>query len=300
MRAYFSKRHADALRDKKLLLTFAKPLRVSLLRILENHSDYGGWNNAENWTVEAAENSLKTFFGKDHLSSFNDQDQRVRSNFSGVVRGGYPSEVLDAIEAWFDQHPEREDACERELNDCFNMNGSPWRIVNGEAFLIDSEYLHVEVRARTLRLLRQGRAFGALEEFQAAVQDLQAGDTKDSVVKAHKSVESVMKTALATTDHLTFGALLARLIDSGLVPEYYKEFFIHFEKLALGAVKERNRPGTGHGQGQASTEVPRSLAEFAVNLAATINLFIIQRWMERYPTKSKDVATPHPNDEVPF
>ena len=88
MKAYFSKRHADVLRNKKLSLTFAKPLRVSILRILERHSDYGGWNNEENWTFEAAENSLKTFFGRAHLSSFNGQDQRVRSNFAGVVRGG--------------------------------------------------------------------------------------------------------------------------------------------------------------------------------------------------------------------
>lgn len=89
-----------------------------------------------------------------------------------------------------------------------------------------------------------------------------------------------MKTVLDTSEHMTFGKLLDQLIKSGLIPACYQEFLIHFEKLALGAVKERNRPGTGHGQGNISVDVPRSLAEFVINLAGSVNLFIIERWLE--------------------
>lgn len=301
MKTYFSKRHSEALRAKRFPLSFSKTLRVSLARILERFSVCGGWNNSENLTFEAAEEALRTFLGKNQITAFDDQDQRVQTDLAGLIRGGFPSEVLDAIEAWFDQNPEGAEPCERELNDCLAMNGSPWRILNGEALLINSEYLHSEVQARTMKLLKQGRAFGALEEFNGALQDLQAGETKDAVVKAHKSVESVMKTALSTDEHLTFGGLLTRLIDSGVLPEYYQEFLSYFEKLALGAVKERNRPGTGHGQGSQTTEVPRSLAEFAVNLAASINLFIINRWIELHPDKDMPPhATPNADDDVPF
>lgn len=168
------------------------------------------------------------------------------------------------------------------------MNRSQWRFVNGEAILVDSEYLHEEVQARTLRLLKESRAFGALEEFQDAIRDLQSGETKDAVIKAHKSVESVMKCVLKIDEHKTFGHLLSMLIKSGIIPLYYEEFLQHFEKLALGAVKERNLPARGHGQGAEIVKVPKSLAEFAINLAGTINLFIIQQWLEIKNTSQSD------------
>jgi hypothetical protein len=280
MKTYFSKRHADALRNKKLIVSFTKPLRTSIVKILSRFSVWGGWNEGENFTFDGAVTSLLTFYGKEQLEAFDDKDKRVPTYFEGFVKGGYPSEVLDAIEAWFDQSPNRGSECERELNECFAMNHSAWRIVAGQVMLIDSEYMHAEVRLRTLRLLREGDATGALDEFQSAISDLQAGETKDAVVKAHKSIESVMKTALGTSEHLTFGKLLEQLLKCGLIPIYYQEFLVHFEKLALGAVKERNRPGTGHGQGNVTIDVPRSLAEFVVNLAGAINLFIIERWLE--------------------
>lgn len=89
-----------------------------------------------------------------------------------------------------------------------------------------------------------------------------------------------MKTVLQVKKHLTFGSLLVKLIKSGILPDYYEEFSVHFEKVSLGTVKERNRTGEGHGQGTEQLEVSRSLAEFAVNVAGTINPFLIKRWLE--------------------
>lgn len=300
MKTYFSKRHGEAIRAKKLPVSFSRSLRTSILRLLERFSDYGGWNSEENHTFDRAEEALKTFYGKPRLEAFDAADNRVPADFPALLHRGYPTEFLDAVEAWFDQEPKGEREAEREINDCLAMNQSPWRLVNGEAILINSEYLHVEVQARTLRLLKEGSAFGALEEYQNALSDLQAGETKDAVVKAHKSVESVMKTALSSDEHLTFGQLLSRLIESGMVPQYYQEFLVHFEKLALGAVKERNRPGTGHGQGLSQIEVPRSLAEFSINLAGAINLFIIERWTEARGKKGAGIPEPEEDDEIPF
>lgn len=300
MKAYFSKRHSEAIRAKKLPVSFSRPLRTSILRLLERFSDFGGWDGEENYTFDRAEEALKTFYGKQRLEAFDAEDKRVPADFPSLLQKGYPSEFLDALEAWFDQEPKGAREAERELNDCLAMNQSPWRLVNGDAILINSEYLHVEVQARTLRLLKEGSAFGALEEYQNALRDLQAGETKDAVVKAHKSVESVMKTALADNEHLTFGKLLTRLIESGIIPQYYQEFLVHFEKLALGAVKERNRPGTGHGQGLSQVEVPRSLAEFSINLAGAINLFIIERWTEGKGRRAADMPESKDDDEIPF
>jgi HEPN domain-containing protein len=271
-----------------------------MFRILDRFSDFGGWNDGENYSFDRATDALLTFYGIPELQAFknNESKERAGTNFEGIILRGYPAEVLDSIEAWFDQEPRSARECESELNDCLAMNLAPWRFVNGEAMLVNSDYLHEEVQARTLHLLREGSAFGALEEFQGAIQDLQAGETKDAVVKAHKSVESVMKTALKANEHKTFGRLLSDLIASGIIPEYYDEFLRHFEKIALGAVKERNRPGTGHGQGSEPVEVSRGLAEFAINLAGSINLFVIQRWIEGQAPKPEPEQ--EEDNEIPF
>lgn len=274
--------------------------RCSICRILNNYSSWGGWNDTENYTFDLATEALKTFYGKNELEAFDDSGSRTPTDFGGLIEKGYPGEVIDAIEAWFDQKPKYEKECEKELNELLAMNQSPWRFINGEAILVNSDYLHSEVRAKTLRLLREGTIFGALEEFQGAIHDLQAGETKDAVVKAHKSVESVMKTALGTSEHLTFGKLLRKLINSGIIPKYYEDFLIHFDKLALGAVKERNRPGAGHGQGSTPTEVSKSLAEFAVNLAGSLNLFIIQHWIELKSGASVLETADEIDEDVPF
>ena len=300
MKILFSKRHVDAISEKKLPLSFPKSLRTTIARLLEQYSDWGGWNGEENFTFDQAEEILKTFWGKKEILAFDEDNTRIPADFKQLILSGYPSEVVDAIEAWFAAEPKSTNACEKDLNDAFTMNRSPWRFVNGEAILVDSEYLHAEVQAKTLRLLKSGRAFGALQEFQEAIQDLQAGETKDAIIKAHKSVESVMKVALETKEHLTFGRLLSDLIKSSIIPDYYEEFFKHFEKLAIGAVKERNRPGRGHGQGPEITSVSRSLAEFAINLAGSINLFIIQRWLETREQEKYREEHLNLDDTIPF
>ena len=118
MKTYFSKRHADALRDKKLSVSFSKPLRTSIVRILDRFSVRGGWNDQQNFTFDEAVTGLLTFYGKEQLEAFDEKDKRVSTYFEGFIKGGYPSEVLDAIEAWFDMNPDS--ACERELNDCLD------------------------------------------------------------------------------------------------------------------------------------------------------------------------------------
>jgi hypothetical protein len=298
----FSARHREALKEKRLQPTFSRRLRVSVERILNSHSDSGGWNHQENLTYATAESRLKDFYGKHELEAFDENDQRVAGGFSELVQRGYPSELLDAAEAWFDVSPRDACAAEKELNDVFSINASPWRFVNGTALLVDSGYLHSEVVAGTLRLLSETNASGAHEEFMNAIDALQSGENKQAIVEAHKSVESVMKAVLEIDKHITFGGLLAELTKSGLLPEYYGEFMTHFEKLALGAVKERNRPGTGHGQGAVAIEVSRALAQFTLHLAGSINVFLLERWVEKRNASSTKVAASNEitDEDIPF
>ncbi len=293
MKAFFSKRHEDALANEELRVSFNTRCRFAVKRVLEQYSDWGGWDNADNWTFDGAEQDLITFYGEPTLKAYDDDDRFGQASISQVILSGRPAHLLDVIEVWFYQNPAKARECENELNDIFVIHNSPWRVVKGQVMLVDSEYLHREVHAKTIRLLEECEIQGALEEYQGAISDLTSGETKDAVVKAHKSVESVMKAVLETEEHYTFGALLEMLIKSDIMPRYYDEFLKHFEKLALGVVKERNLPARGHGQGKKQTIVSPSLAEFAVNLAGAINIFIVKHWIER---KKETVE----EDEFPF
>lgn len=276
MKNYFSKRHEKALSEGRLKVSLPVKLRVAIVRVLESYSQHGGFDNCENWTYDCATENLKTFYGEDTLRAYDSKGNLVPASFEQVIRNGYPVLSLDAVEAWFDcAEPDKQFACEKELNDIFGIHNSDWRIINKTFVLLDSGYVRDEIITKTEKLLGENSIVGALEEFNEALVSITDGDFKDAIINAHKSVESVMKAVLKTDKHLTFGKLLENVIKEGIVPEYYEEFLIHFEKLALGAVKERNQPGAGHGQGAKAKQVPKSLAEFAVHLAAVINLFLV-------------------------
>lgn len=93
---------------------------------------------------------------EDPLCAYNEEGKLAPTNLDGLIESGYPARVLDVIEAWCDNaEPSRVAKCEKELNSLFEIHNSPWRIVNATVFLVDSEYLHNEVVAKTQCLLRE-------------------------------------------------------------------------------------------------------------------------------------------------
>jgi predicted transcriptional regulator len=298
VRYYFSRRQSKALGDKTLKFSIPVRVRRDIDRTLSAHSELRGQWDEENYTYAQTESRLITFYGDETLWAYDDEDKLSPSNMHNFILRGSPARVFDLIEAWCDLAPEQNtNECERELNSLFEIHNFSWRLVNKSIILIDSAYLHNEVISKTQALLRDNEAAGALEEFTEAVSCLTGGETKDAIINAHKSVESVMKVCLGIKEPKKFGELLHLIIKSRILPEYYKEFLVHFEKLALASVKERNLPARAHGQGAVPTEVPKPLAEFAVHLAGAVNLFLIQRWIESRP---KEEEQPASDDDIPF
>jgi len=281
MNTVFSLRHKVALDKNVLKVSLDSHCRISIKRVL---CKYSHWDNDFQYYDEfdAIKEELKTAYGQNELKTYRGGKLVPTESVEDVIESAFPPLVLDVVEAWLNINTKNARVVEKELNERLLAHRCPWRFFFGEANLIDSQYLDCEVRAKLCNYLRDNGITGALDEFNEAVQDLTANSTKDAVVNAHKSVESVMK-AVLNEQQGTYGQLLTKLIDSGIVPEYYDEFLKHFEKLALGAVKERNLPARAHGQGKDTTQVQHELAEFAVNLAGSLNLFIIQRWLDREP-----------------
>lgn len=64
MRFYFSKRHEESLKQKRLIPSLPVKLRTSILRVLNQYSSWEGYNNSENWTFKQTEEQLKLFTEK--------------------------------------------------------------------------------------------------------------------------------------------------------------------------------------------------------------------------------------------
>jgi len=291
MKFLFSKRHEKALGAGTLQVSLSKKLRTSLHRVLFANSIITEWDNF-NITFDSALEMLKTFYGEEQITAY-----QKSVDFKDLILLGYPVKVLDAIEAFHSKLPDPkvQKKCEHEINGVFEIHNSQWRMLGGNVYLIDSGYLHTEVHAKLHHLLTQHELVGVLDEFNNATSALMAGEPNEAVIYAHRSVESSMKVAIGTTEHKTFSPLVKDLIAHGVIPKYYEEFFLHFEKMVHTITKERNKPGGGHGQGAEVIQIPQNLAEFSVNLCAVMNTFILKSWLEKQPLTEEN-----PENDIPF
>ena len=109
MKPLFSQRHKswiyDSAKRKKNSLSFESKLRVSLVSLLEKHSWHEGYEDNYHYRAEyttIALNHMKLVLGE---SSFTREDVFTKEKYPnlelpGLVKIGYPSDVLDCAEAY--------------------------------------------------------------------------------------------------------------------------------------------------------------------------------------------------------
>ena len=100
---------------------------------------------------------------------------------------------------------------------------------------------------------------GSLEEFEKAISLHNSSENKMAVHHANLALESCIKTILGIEKEKP-GKLIRKLIDSGTVPIYYKDFLQNFEQvLRVVTVTRNEEKGAGHGQGVSINEIPNKL-----------------------------------------
>jgi hypothetical protein len=145
----------------------------------------------------------------------------------------------------------------------------------------DSEFIHDQAVKPALALLQDPAFSGAEEEFQSAYERFRKGDNKGAIADTLKAFESTMKAicdARGWTYHsgATASALIAIMFDKRLVPAYLANHFGGLRSaLEAGVPTVRNKT-SGHGQGAVPQEVPDHLVAFALHLAASNIVFLVQ------------------------
>jgi len=181
-----------------------------------------------------------------------------------------------------------------ELNTRFKEHGIGYQYADGNGIIVrmDSQYVHTEAMIPAISLLQQPDFEGASEEFLNAHTHYREGKNKEAISWALKAFESTMKSICSTMDWKfaekdTAKPLIDICISNGLIP---KPLQGHFGSLR--ATLENGLPTTSnrlarHGQGKKRIAVPDHYAAYALHLAATNIVFLV----EAYMTIKKQVAS---------
>lgn len=303
----FSKRYEQAIFERKLKLSISRRLRRRIWSLLNryNYSYLYRPDPSDNWqlrttVLDQLPGELCYRYGEEQLLAFREnEDTRVPVDLKGFVEGGYPSQVFDVVELFIANLPsDQQQEFQRELNTILEDERLDWRVVDGQFFKIDSEFLDLHVVARSYELLKAEGFEGALNELNQARNELAAGNVKEAIHNACKGLESVLKSVL-NTDSGSASSLIKRLVEYGFyegIPEDAAKAFGDQVLMALPFLRNRL---AGHGQGTKVIDVPEVYGELAVHLAAAFILFIVQRSIQ-LKDKSGEIASEDSNVDVPF
>ena len=138
----------------------------------------------------------------------------------------------------------------------------------------DSEVLHETAIKPTLSLLSRPMFAPVNKEFLNALKDYREGEYGDCVVKCGSSLESVMKVICdqngwpyRQTD--TVAPLLTTIFEGTDLESFFKQPILLIATI-------RNRMSSAHGAGAQLRDVPKHIAQYAINSTASAILLLAE------------------------
>lgn len=171
-----------------------------------------------------------------------------------------------------------------ELNQRFQEHAVGWQYQAGQIVRVDSPYLHAETVETAISLMQDAHFAGPLNEFMEAHRHYKERDGKAAIVSANNAFESTMKAICDkrgwdySKGNATARSLIDTLLDKGLISSNMQSHFTGLRTtLAGGLPTVRNTTaGAGHGQGTEPVDVPMHIVSYALHLAATNIVFLIE------------------------
>lgn len=169
-----------------------------------------------------------------------------------------------------------------ELNYRFKQHNLGYEFINSRIITVDSTLLHEEAVKPTLKLLYEEGFEGAEDEIRNAYEKRRKGDNKNAILEAGKAFESTMKTICDKKGYTydkakdTAQKLISILEKNGFYPSYMSSHLTNLRTtLETGLPVVRNKV-SGHGQGNQVVAIPNEFTDYALHLAATNILFLMQ------------------------
>ncbi|OAA30189.1 hypothetical protein AT15_00340 [Kosmotoga arenicorallina S304] len=298
MARVFSKRCQQALKEGKIKVSVPRSVRMRIWKLFEDYDERWGEIAETGWSywtsrLERLTERIKSEHGLEQLFAYSEKEEGsvVSTDLKGfVLRGNYPPYLLDAIELLYENLSEDKKLYfQKEFNQIMEESNLAWRMAEGKIFPVDSQYIEEEILRKSYQLLHEMKFLGALQEFEKARIDLANEDYEGVIQNANLAVESTIKYILGIKKAKP-GELYKKIIESGLIPEYFEGFLRAFEENILRSVAiiRNEQPGAGHGRGDMLQTAPYSLAELAVNLAGVLINYLIKRYLEKQTPQNND------------
>lgn len=195
------------------------------------------------------------------------------------------------------------------LNQRFQEHDLGYSYVIGDFFeagtltRADSQYMQSEVVEPAIGLLHTAAFQGALDEFMDAHRHYRKGDNKAAIFEAAKAFESTLKAICGERDwsypnNATAATLVDTIINNGLIPRYLESQLNALRTLMQSGLPTLSNRTSRHGQGVATVEVSDYVAGYALHLAAS-NIIMLVEAHRASPTSASN-EDDSSFDDVPF
>ncbi len=181
----------------------------------------------------------------------------------------------------------RKKQCIAELNQRFKQHNLGYALINDQIIRTDSELLNEKTTIPAFKLLKDVRFSSAEDEMQKAFRFRKDGGNAEAISNAEKAFESTMAVICNELQYTikgtkrSAGVYLTALRDNGFYPSYLNDHLTHIcNTLDKGLPCVRNEHG-GHGAGTASTYISDAFADYALHLAATNIVFLVDLFNEK-------------------
>ena len=173
------------------------------------------------------------------------------------------------------------------LNARFRQHNLGYELVNDQVIRKDSELLAQETITPVYALLRDNRFSSAEDEMQKAFRFRRSGDNAEAILNAAKAFESVMKVICFEMGYEydaekdTAKTLIAHLEQNAFYPSSLNNHMANIRTTLESALPTIRNKKSGHGAGTETTAVPDAFADYALHLAATNIVFLVDLFNEK-------------------
>jgi hypothetical protein len=167
------------------------------------------------------------------------------------------------------------------LNHRFLQHSIGYQYLGGKLVPFDSQFAHAEIVTPALSLLNASGFDGPADEFIRAFDHYKHGRNKEAVAEALKSFESTMKSICKARNwshpvNATAVPLIKLLFEKGLIPAELDSHFAGLRTAMESGLPTISNSTSRHGQGPDPTTIPQHFAAYALHLAASNIVFLVE------------------------